>query len=146
MPTNVEIKARVDDLDAMRRRAAALSDDGPHELVQDDTFFRCADGRLKLRVFPDGQGELIFYRRADTHGPRVCDYRIARIPDPEALRASLAAAWGKPAACTSAAHCTGRAARASISTGSRGSATSSNSKWCSPTASRWSAAARRRIG
>lgn len=95
MPTNVEIKARVDDLDAMRRRAAALADDGPHELVQDDTFFRCADGRLKLRVFPDGLGELIFYRRADAHGPRVCDYRIARTPDPEALRASLAAAWGE---------------------------------------------------
>ena len=95
MPTNVEIKARVDDLDAMRRRAAALSDDGPHELVQDDTFFRCADGRLKLRVFPDGQGELIFYRRADQAGPKESFYLRTPTADPAGLREALTLAWGQ---------------------------------------------------
>ena len=95
MATNVEIKARVDDLDALCMRAAALADDGPHELLQDDTFFRVPDGRLKLRVFSDGQGELIYYQRADTRGPRASFYLISRTPDPDPLRASLAAAWGE---------------------------------------------------
>ncbi len=65
MPRNIEIKARIDSVDALIPVAAALADHGPIEIPQDDTFFRCAAGRLKLRCFADGSGELIFYNRAN---------------------------------------------------------------------------------
>ena len=59
MPRNIEIKARVVDLDALRQRARALAD-GPEVLIeQDDTFYPVASGRLKLRRLADGTAELI---------------------------------------------------------------------------------------
>ena len=65
MARNVEIKARVESLAAIEPLAAALSGQEPVFIDQDDTFFACANGRLKLRAFADGSGELIFYQRAD---------------------------------------------------------------------------------
>ena len=50
MPRNVEIKARVGDLAQLRARAQAIADSGPFEIQQDDTFFVCHNGRLKLRT------------------------------------------------------------------------------------------------
>lgn len=38
MATNIEIKARIDDLDALRARAARLSDTPVETLFQEDTF------------------------------------------------------------------------------------------------------------
>ncbi|MBT2596436.1 hypothetical protein [Arthrobacter sp. ISL-72] len=38
MPTNVEIKARVDSLETVLPVVAALADAGPEAVVQDDTF------------------------------------------------------------------------------------------------------------
>jgi adenylate cyclase class IV len=49
MPRNIEIKARNECVAAIEPRAAAIATEGPIEIAQDDTFFRCADGRLKLR-------------------------------------------------------------------------------------------------
>lgn len=51
MARNVEIKARVESLEALVRRAATIADQGPFEIRQDDTFFTCANGRLKLVSF-----------------------------------------------------------------------------------------------
>ncbi|MEW5826985.1 MAG: hypothetical protein AB1778_09170 [Candidatus Bipolaricaulota bacterium] len=59
MPRNVEIKARVRDLASVRERAQRLAGTPGGVLIQEDTFYRSADGRLKLRVSPDGKGELI---------------------------------------------------------------------------------------
>lgn len=98
MPRNIEIKARLDGagaLDELAARAAALGADGPREIVQDDTFFRCDNGRLKLRVFPDGAGELIFYRRADAAGPKESFYVLAPVGDGDALRLALTLAYGQ---------------------------------------------------
>ena len=94
MARNIEIKARVDDLAAVEARAAAIATEGPHELAQDDTFFACADGRLKLRQFGDGRGELIHYSRADASGPKLSDYRISPTHSPETLRETLTRALG----------------------------------------------------
>ena len=94
MGRNVEIKARVANQGAIRRRAEALAD-GPAELlVQEDTFFACPEGRLKLRRFGDGNGELIFYRRDDTAGPRESEFFKAPVSDPDALCETLGAALG----------------------------------------------------
>lgn len=94
MARNVEIKARVDSIEALLPRALALADGPPEPIAQDDTFFGCAIGRLKLRVFADGRGELIAYQRPDATGPKTSDYAITPVADPDALRATLARALG----------------------------------------------------
>ena len=94
MARNVEIKARVASLAALQARVTALAQHGPELIDQDDTFFHCAHGRLKLREFADGHGELIAYQRPDTHGPKTSDYLITPTADPAALRTTLARALG----------------------------------------------------
>ena len=94
MARNVEIKARVDSLDAIEHLAAALSGQEPAFIDQDDTFFTCANGRLKLRAFSDGSGELIFYQRADASGPKESFYVISATDEPDTLREALSHAYG----------------------------------------------------
>ena len=77
MPRNIEIKARVDDLDALAARVAAIATSGPTAIAQDDTFFPCPAGRLKLRELADGTGQLIFYQRADEEGPKASFYVLS---------------------------------------------------------------------
>lgn len=94
MARNVEVKARIDSVEALLARARALADGPEQRIEQDDTFFACAHGRLKLRDFGDGRGELIHYERADTEGPKLSDYVRAPTSDPSALREALARAHG----------------------------------------------------
>ena len=95
MPANVEIKARIESVDAMLPLAMALSDGDPPQLIhQDDSFFDAPHGRLKLRVFGDGSGELIHYHRANGDGPRLSDYVLAPASEPESLRLALTRACG----------------------------------------------------
>jgi adenylate cyclase class IV len=95
MPANVEIKARIPSVDALLPVARSLGDDEhPQRIHQDDTFFAVPHGRLKLRVFGDGSGELIHYHRADAHGPKLSDYVLAPVPEPESLREALTRACG----------------------------------------------------
>jgi adenylate cyclase class IV len=94
MARNVEIKARLQHLEAMVPRVASIADDGPVPIEQDDTFFGCATGRLKLRAFAAGDGELIFYRRADTAGPKTSFHLRTPTQDPDGLRDALASALG----------------------------------------------------
>ncbi len=94
MPTNVEIKARIEDLDRLRAEVESLCD-GPVEILdQEDIFFPSAGGRLKLRVLGHRHGELILYRREDRAGPRTSDYLIAPTSDPIALRTILTSTLG----------------------------------------------------
>jgi predicted adenylyl cyclase CyaB len=95
MARNIEIKARVADLVALRSRAAALAGKGPIEIAQDDTFFNCPAGRLKLRAVSGSSGELIFYRRSDEHGPKESYYVRTPTSEPETLRQVLALAYGE---------------------------------------------------
>ena len=94
MPRNVEIKARVRQPDRLLDAVLDLADKGPTVFAQDDTFFACPNGRLKLRAFSDGEGQLIFYRRDDREGPKLSEYVIAKTTEPDALRATLALAYG----------------------------------------------------
>jgi len=91
---NVEIKARVADLAAVEARAAAVAERGPTDILQDDTFFACPSGRLKLRELAPDRGELIHYDRPDRGGPKLSRYVIAPTSDPAALREALTRAWG----------------------------------------------------
>jgi adenylate cyclase class IV len=94
MARNVEIKARLIDLAALEAAVAGRADSGPNTIAQDDTFFHCAHGRLKLREFADGSAELIAYQRPDTPGPKVSAYQRLPVADPAGLRSALAAACG----------------------------------------------------
>jgi predicted adenylyl cyclase CyaB len=94
MPRNVEIKARVWDVNAVHARAEAVSDAPAVVLEQRDTFFNVPEGRLKLREFPDGKGELIAYRRPDSVGPKTSEYFVYRTSQPTQLAQLLARALG----------------------------------------------------
>lgn len=94
MARNVEIKARVADLAQLERRVQDIADQGPFDLVQDDTFFACRHGRLKLREMAPDHGELIYYQRPDRAGPKLSDYTIAPTSSPAATREVLTSALG----------------------------------------------------
>lgn len=93
MPSNIEIKARVKDRTRFHRIARDLSG-SQATIEQEDTFFHCPQGRLKLRSFPDGTGELIHYDRPDRASPKVSRYTISKTGEPETLRETLSKALG----------------------------------------------------
>ena len=95
MARNVEIKARISSVEALFPKAAALANEGPVEIAQDDTFFNCVTGRLKLRAFSIDSGELIFYRRVNQAGPKESFYLRSPTSSPETLRESLSLAYGQ---------------------------------------------------
>jgi adenylate cyclase class IV len=94
MSRNIEIKARAADLSRIEARARALADQGPFDLQQDDTFFVCPNGRLKLRELAPDRGELIFYQRPDVPGPKLSEYTMASTATPALVRAILGDALG----------------------------------------------------
>ena len=78
---NVEIKARDADPVGTLERAKALGASDEGVLVQRDTYFGGARGRLKLREEPEG-ATLIAYARPDQSETRASVYRLAAISDP----------------------------------------------------------------
>ncbi len=94
MAHNVEIKARARNFARQVTLAEQLSDQPPVTLVQTDTFFEVAKGRLKLREFPDQLAQLIFYHRPDTDGPKLSEYHITHTDDADGLKAVLGGAYG----------------------------------------------------
>ena len=95
MARNIEIKARVENVAQLTPKVAALATEGPLEIAQDDTFFNCVTGRLKLRAFSNDAGELIFYRRVNQSGPKESFYLRSPTSSPETLRESLSLAYGQ---------------------------------------------------
>ncbi len=95
MKRNVEIKVAVADLAALRRRTEALAEEGPALLDQEDTFFHCPHGRLKLRRFADARpAELIAYERPDAAGPKESRYVVTPTQDPDGLCRALSLTVG----------------------------------------------------
>jgi adenylate cyclase, class 2 len=92
---NLELKAV--DPAPPRTLDAALALDGAEDrgvLHQRDTYFHAVQGRLKLRESPGAVAELISYRRADRDGPKVSNYRVVAVMDPDATASALADALG----------------------------------------------------
>jgi predicted adenylyl cyclase CyaB len=94
MATNIEIKARIDDFEALKARAESLSDKPLAVIPQEDTFFNTQKGRLKLRTLAPDRGYLIYYERPDHGGPKRSDYHLAECRDPENLKTALSLALG----------------------------------------------------
>jgi len=95
MARNIEIKARIESVTSLLPRVAALATSGPTDIDQDDTFFRCENGRLKLRTFSAESGELIFYRRPEQFGPKESFYLISPTSSPGTLRQLLTLSHGQ---------------------------------------------------
>jgi len=95
MARNIEIKARLADIEATLALARPLADGEPQLIAQDDTFFNAAKGRLKLRAFADGRGELIYYERPDQAGPKTSFYVLSPTASPDTLREALTLAHGQ---------------------------------------------------
>lgn len=95
MPSNIEIKASVGDIDELRRRASEIATEPGFNLRQEDIFFHAPNGRLKLRIFDDGSGQLIRYRRADGTEAKRSDYEIYETSQPQLLRSVLAESLGE---------------------------------------------------
>ena len=95
MSRNIEIKARIASVAALTPQVEAIADQGPIEIEQDDTYFVCGTGKLKLRMFSPEQGELIYYRRAQEAGPKESFYLRSPTTAPEDLRELLTLAHGQ---------------------------------------------------
>lgn len=94
MARNIEIKACSREFDSQERIASRLADSAPVLIEQEDTFFQTTQGRLKLREFADGTGELIQYDRPDSPGVKQSTYIRSPANEPHSLKAALAAALG----------------------------------------------------
>ena len=94
MPSNIEIKARVADFARKCALAESLSGGPPQIIAQRDTFFPCAQGRLKLRQQSDREGYLIAYSRPDTTDTKQSDYLICPTSTPGLLTETLSSALG----------------------------------------------------
>ncbi|MGB8579506.1 MAG: class IV adenylate cyclase [Candidatus Sulfotelmatobacter sp.] len=95
MPSNIEIKAFLKNPVAAEKVAARLSDTSPQTIHQEDFFFACNRGRLKLRILAPDRGELIRYERSDVANARASRYLIARTPDPQTLNDILTVILGR---------------------------------------------------
>ena len=93
MAKNIEIKAVVHDPAQFRKVAEALSG-AQKTLVQEDTFFNTPTGRLKLRRFPEGPAQLIYYERADRAGPKSSSYWITETADGKGMQEVLSRSLG----------------------------------------------------
>lgn len=91
---NVELKARLGDLDRARQTAIDLGADPGGIEQQRDTYFPVPHGRLKLREIEGKQAVLISYSRPDTFETRRSDYTLVPVPDLDLLKQALTAALG----------------------------------------------------
>jgi predicted adenylyl cyclase CyaB len=94
VPANIEIKASVSDFGRLQKAADQLSDTPCQIISQEDNFFNCPSGRLKLRELNPQRGQLIYYQRQDTAGPKHSEYMIFETNDPAGLKLILEAAFG----------------------------------------------------
>jgi predicted adenylyl cyclase CyaB len=94
MPSNIEIKARVADFERRCALAERLAGSPPQILLQRDTFYPCAHGRLKLRELSPSEGQLVAYARPDTVESKQSDYLICPTSTPALLLETLSKALG----------------------------------------------------
>ena len=90
---NLEAKFRIVDVRQARAQAEAIGFALRATLVQRDTFFAVAQGKLKMREEVAGAA-LIHYRRIHEGALEVSNYEIVSVPAPAPLHAMLTSALG----------------------------------------------------
>lgn len=91
---NIELKARLADLQRARAIADQIATDRPGIQHQTDTYFHCRHGRLKLREIEGREAQLVAYSRPDQQGTKASDYQLVPVASPESLKAALTATLG----------------------------------------------------
>lgn len=94
MAKNIEIKAWAGDFNRQKIIAETLCKHPGEQIWQEDIFFNISKGRLKLRIFDSGSGELIYYIRSDSSGPKVSQYEISVTNEPESLKNIMTSSLG----------------------------------------------------
>jgi predicted adenylyl cyclase CyaB len=94
MPKNIEIKAKVRNIEDLRSKIEDLYNIKAEKIFQVDTFFNIEKGRFKLRTFSNTKGELIYYLRNNSAGPKRSDYFIYKTDNPEELKKLLEISLG----------------------------------------------------
>lgn len=95
MPSNVEIKARIENPEQLPQLLQSITETPETLLQQYDTFFPTPTGRLKLRRFTENRpAELIYYERPDQVGPRQSEYKRLPIDNADYLTEILGATLG----------------------------------------------------
>ncbi|HXM89127.1 MAG TPA: class IV adenylate cyclase [Candidatus Acidoferrum sp.] len=90
---NLEAKFRLSNHAEAEERARAIGYTRRAVLHQRDTFFRVANGKLKLRE-ENGSSVLIFYHRGESGPLMLSNYEIAKVADPPRTLRILATALG----------------------------------------------------
>ena len=91
---NIELKARLGDLESARRTAAAIATKRSVVQEQVDTYFHCRHGRLKLRQIDNLRAQLVCYARPDGPQAKASDYQLVPIANPQTLKSALRVALG----------------------------------------------------
>ena len=94
MAANIEVKARVADFSRLRQKAEKLTDTPCQVIPQEDTFFNCPIGRIKLRELSPHRGQLVYYQRQDISGPKHSEYKIFETDNPTGLKDIFSEAFG----------------------------------------------------
>jgi adenylate cyclase class 2 len=83
----MELKAKVHDLEVVRRKLTRLGARHVGTFRQIDVYFNVLEGRLKLREL-DGKNnaELIYYERENIAGPKRSNVFILKIQDPKVFK------------------------------------------------------------
>jgi adenylate cyclase class 2 len=91
---NIELKVTDRDPSGSLAMCRTLAAEDRGVLVQRDTYFAVARGRLKLREEDGSVPHLISYERPDVSTERESRYRIVEVVDVEGLKAALAGTVG----------------------------------------------------
>lgn len=94
---NLELKARITDLERARELAAAIGAVRQGTEEQVDQYFSVPAGRLKLRRSSRDGAHLIAYLRPDDPRPRLARFHRLPVGDPDGLEAVLSAMFGAAA-------------------------------------------------
>jgi len=87
MPINIELKAKVNDLQIIREK---LSNFKKETLKQKDTFINFSPkGRLKIRCINDAKSQLIYYERDESRAVMSSKFNIYTYSNKEKSRKAL---------------------------------------------------------
>lgn len=94
---NIELKISLSNFKKIIHNLQQIGAHHQGKIHQVDTYFRCAQGRLKLREIDYRVFELIFYKRPDIKSGKVSNYQIININNSEikVIKQNLKDAFGE---------------------------------------------------
>ncbi len=90
---NIEIKARINNYENVKRLVEDLCPTPIKTEQQEDTFFHTTSGRLKLRK-TNGESAIMFYDRPNSFEPKQSDIALSFTKNPDTLKSVLSKSNG----------------------------------------------------